>query len=143
MDDLIDYKDFNRCILLIVFKFVLNKSINYFLLYKEIIEVVIKCLNKINFDLKSFLCVMFQYYNECLENLDNLVMDEYYLLIFGKEVVIKIFIEVFEYSYININVISMDKIDEFDFIKLVLKFLLDVRLLLFLVNVMNECKRKL
>lgn len=70
-------------------------------------------------------------------------MDEYYLLIFGKEVVIKIFIEVFEYSYININVISMDKIDEFDFIKLVLKFLLDVRLLLFLVNVMNECKRKL
>lgn len=59
MDDLIDYKDFNRCILLIVFKFVLNKSINYFLLYKEIIEVVIKCLNKINFDLKSFLCVMF------------------------------------------------------------------------------------
>lgn len=143
MDDSIDYKDFNRRILLIVFKFALNKSTNYFPSYKEIIEVAIKRLNKINPDLKSSPRAMLQHYNECLENLDNPVTDEHHLLTFGKEVATKIFIEAFEYSYTNTNAISMDKTDEFDFIKPALKPLPDARPPSLLANVMNERKRKL
>nr|AFN21065.1 hypothetical protein Bmnpvzhejianggp092 [Bombyx mori nucleopolyhedrovirus] len=144
MDDSIDYKDFNRRILLIVFKFALNKSASYFPSYKEIIEVAIKRLNKINPDLKSSPRAMLQHYNECLENLDNPVTDEHHLLTFGKEVATKIFIEAFEYSYTNTNAISMDKTDEFDFIKQpALKPLPDARPPSLLTSVMNERKRKL
>ncbi|ANF29689.1 ORF_41 [Catopsilia pomona nucleopolyhedrovirus] len=117
MDDSIDYKDFNRRILLIVFKFALNKSKNYFPSYKEIIEVAVKRLNKINPDLKSSPRAMLQHYNECLENLDNPITDEHHLVTFGKEVATKIFIEAFEYSYTNTNAIDMAKSDDsaFDF----------------------------
>nr|AFS51925.1 DekiORF47 [Dendrolimus kikuchii nucleopolyhedrovirus] len=108
MDDSIDYKDFNRRILLIVFKFALNKSGAYFPSYKEIIEVAIKRLNRINPDLKSSPRAMLQHYNECLENLDNPITDEHHLITFGKEVATKIFIEAFEFSYTNTNAISMD-----------------------------------
>ncbi|ABL76035.1 Mv-ORF83 peptide [Maruca vitrata nucleopolyhedrovirus] len=141
MDDSIDYKDFNRRILLIVFKFALNKSSNYFPSYKEIIEVAIKRLNKINPDLKSSPRAMLQHYNECLENLDNPVTDEHHLLTFGKEVATKIFIEAFEFSYTNTNAISMDKSDEFDFIKT--SALTNTKPPSLLANVMNERKRKL
>ncbi|AKN80960.1 hypothetical protein [Lonomia obliqua multiple nucleopolyhedrovirus] len=108
MDDSIDYKDFNRRILLIAFKFALNKGTNYFPTYKDIIEVAIKRLNKINPDLKSSPRAMLQHYNECLENLDNPVTDEHHLITFGKEVATKIFIETFEYSYVSTNAITMD-----------------------------------
>ncbi|AGA16257.1 hypothetical protein [Thysanoplusia orichalcea nucleopolyhedrovirus] len=143
MDDSIDYKDFNRRILLIVFKFALNKSSNYFPSYKEIIEVAIKRLNKINPDLKSSPRAMLQHYNECLENLDNPVTDEHHLLTFGKEVATKIFIEAFEYSYTSTNAITIDKSDEFDFIKPAIKPASDTKQPSLLANVMNERKRKL
>ncbi|USC25947.1 hypothetical protein [Palpita vitrealis nucleopolyhedrovirus] len=150
MDDSIDYKDFNRRILLIVFKFALNKSVNYFSSYKEIIEIAIKRLNKINPDLKSSPRAMLQHYNECLENLDNPVTDEHHLLTFGKEVATKIFIEAFEYSYTNTNAISMNKTDGFDFIKALPTTTTKTNLLLsgkpvpsLLDNVIKERKRKL
>ncbi|AAA66737.1 AcOrf-107 peptide [Autographa californica nucleopolyhedrovirus] len=60
-----------------------------------------------------------------------------------KRVATKIFIEAFEYSYTNTNAISMDKTDEFDFIKPALKPLPDARPPSLLANVMNERKRKL
>ncbi|AAA66736.1 AcOrf-106 peptide [Autographa californica nucleopolyhedrovirus] len=52
MDDSIDYKDFNRRILLIVFKFALNKSTILSIVQRDH-RVAIKRLNKINPDLKS------------------------------------------------------------------------------------------
>ncbi|AGR56937.1 hypothetical protein [Choristoneura occidentalis alphabaculovirus] len=107
MDDSIDYKNFNRRVLLIVFKFVLNRGSGYFSSYKELIEVAVKRLNKINPDLKSSPRAMLQHYNECLENLDNPVSDEHHLITFGKEVATKIFIEAFEFSYANTNEIKL------------------------------------
>lgn len=109
MDDSIDYKDFNRRMLLIVFKFALNKGTNYFPTYKDMIEVAIKRLNKINPDLKSSPRAMLQHYNECLENLDNPSTDEHHLVTFGKEIATKIFIEAFEFSYTNTNAIDLQK----------------------------------
>ncbi|AAK85657.1 hypothetical protein [Epiphyas postvittana nucleopolyhedrovirus] len=108
MDDSIDYKNFNRRMLLIVFKFALNKGTGYFPSYKELIEVAIKRLNKINPDLKSSPRAMLQHYNECLENLDNPVTDEHHLVTFGKEVATKIFIEAFEFSYAGANEINLN-----------------------------------
>lgn len=107
MDDSIDYKNFNRRVLLIVFKFALNRGSSYFPSYKELIEVAVKRLNKINPDLKSSPRAMLQHYNECLENLDNPVTDEHHLITFGKEVATKIFIEAFEFSYANTNEIKL------------------------------------
>ncbi|AHD25537.1 ac106 [Choristoneura murinana nucleopolyhedrovirus] len=107
MDDSIDYKNFNRRVLLIVFKFALNRGSGYFPSYKELIEVAVKRLNKINPDLKSSPRAMLQHYNECLENLDNPVTDEHHLITFGKEVATKIFIEAFEFSYANTNEIKL------------------------------------
>lgn len=149
MDDSIDYKDFNRRILLIVFKFALNKGSGYFPSYKEIIEVAIKRLNKINPDLKSSPRAMLQHYNECLENLDNPITDEHHLVTFGKEVATKIFIEAFEYSYTNTNAINMDKPDDgtFDFAKASISFIkpqiTPSSSSTLLNNVMNERKRKM
>ncbi|BAE72337.1 ORF48 peptide [Hyphantria cunea nucleopolyhedrovirus] len=107
MDDSIDYKNFNRRVLLIVFKFALNRSSGYFPSYKELIEVAVKRLNKINPDLKSSPRAMLQHYNECLENLDSPVTDEHHLVTFGKEVATKIFIEAFEFSYTSTNEIQL------------------------------------
>jgi hypothetical protein len=110
MDDSIDYKDFNRRMLLIVFKFALNKGTNYFPTYKDMLEVAIKRLNKINPDLKSSPRAMLQHYNECLENLDNPATDEHHLVTFGKEVATKIFIEAFElFSYTSTGAIDLQK----------------------------------
>lgn len=102
VDDAIDYKDFNRRILLIAFKFGLNKSKTYFKNYKSVLEVAIKRLDGINPDLKSSPRAMLQHYNECLENLDNPRNDEHHLITFGKEIATKIFIETIDlYSYNN------------------------------------------
>lgn len=107
MDDSIDYKNFNRRVLLIVFKFALNRGSGHFPSYKELIEVAVKRLNKINPDLKSSPRAMLQHYNECLDNLDNPASDEHHLVTFGKEVATKIFIEAFEFSYTSTNEIDL------------------------------------
>ncbi|QHB21766.1 ac106 [Artaxa digramma nucleopolyhedrovirus] len=102
VDDAIDYKDFNRRILLIFFKFALNKGKNYFTNYKSVLEVALKRLDGINPDLKSSSRAMLQHYNECLENLDNPRNDEHHLITFTKEIATKIFIETIDlYSYNN------------------------------------------
>ncbi|AOT85517.1 cyun47 [Cyclophragma undans nucleopolyhedrovirus] len=152
MDDSIDYKDFNRRILLIVFKFALNKSGAYFPSYKEIIEVAIKRLNRINPDLKSSPRAMLQHYNECLENLDNPITDEHHLITFGKEVATKIFIEAFEFSYTNTNAISMDESPPHDVFETKTPITMPPKSTMkppasssssLLTNVLNERKRKL
>lgn len=102
VDDAIDYKDFNRRILLIAFKFALNKSKQYFKNYKSVLEVALKRLDGINPDLKSSPRAMLQHYNECLENLDNPRNNEHHLVTFAKEIATKIFIETIDlYSYGN------------------------------------------
>ncbi|ABI35799.1 hypothetical protein [Ectropis obliqua nucleopolyhedrovirus] len=102
VDDAIDYKDFNRRILLIAFKFALNKSKTYFKNYRSVLEVALKRLDGINPDLKSSPRAMLQHYNECLANLDNPRNDEHHLVTFGKEIATKIFIETIDlYSYTN------------------------------------------
>nr|ANS71024.1 hypothetical protein [Lymantria dispar multiple nucleopolyhedrovirus] len=104
VDDAVDYKDFNRRLLLIFFKFALNKSKSYFKNYKSLIEVALKRLDGINPDLKSSPKAMLQHYNECLENLDNPRNDEHHLITFSKEIATKIFIETIDlYSYNNNN----------------------------------------
>lgn len=100
VDDAVDYKDFNRRMLLIAFKFGLNKGKEYFKNYKSILEVALKRLDGINPDLKSSPRAMLQHYNECLENLDSPRNDEHHLVTFGKEIATKIFIETIDlYSY--------------------------------------------
>lgn len=102
VDDAVDYKDFNRRLLLIFFKFALNKSKVYFESYKSLIDVALKRLDGINPDLKSSPKAMLQHYNECLENLDNPRNDEHHLVTFSKEIATKIFIETIDlYSYNN------------------------------------------
>jgi hypothetical protein len=104
VDDAVDYKDFNRRVLLITFKFGLNRSKNYFQNYKHIIEIALKRLDTINPDLKSSPRAMLQHYNECLEKLDNPRHDEHHLVTFGKEIATKIFIETIDlYSNANNN----------------------------------------
>nr|ACI43909.1 P106 [Ophiusa disjungens nucleopolyhedrovirus] len=93
IDDAIDYKDFNRRILLIAFKFGLNTSKEYFKAYKPMLESALKSLDRINPDLKSSPRAMLQHYNECLEGLDSPVNDEHHLITFGREIATKIFIE--------------------------------------------------
>jgi hypothetical protein len=143
MDDSIDYKNFNRRVLLIVFKFALNKGSGYFPSYKDLIEVAVKRLNKINPDLKSSPRAMLQHYNECLENLDNPVTDEHHLVTFGKEVATKIFIEAFEFSYTTTNEIHLTtnkfETDAFQPAKSVAAPSAPT----LLTNVINERKRKL
>ncbi|AAC59106.1 unknown [Orgyia pseudotsugata multiple nucleopolyhedrovirus] len=145
MDDSIDYKNFNRRVLLIVFKFALNRGSGYFPSYRELIEVAVKRLNKINPDLKSSPRAMLQHYNECLENLDNPVTDEHHLLTFGKEVATKMFIEAFEFSYASNNEINLTTnkrgSDLFDPIPMPAPAPAPSASLL--DNVMNERKRKL
>lgn len=100
VDDSIDYKDFNRRMLVIAFKFGLNKGKEFFKNYGTIIEVALKRLDGINPDLKSSPRAMLQHYNECLNNLDNPTNDEHHLVTFGKEIATKIFIETIDiYSY--------------------------------------------
>ncbi|UZE89727.1 hypothetical protein [Parapoynx stagnalis nucleopolyhedrovirus] len=141
MDDSIDYKDFNRRMLLIVFKFALSKGSAYFPTYKEMIEVALKRLNKINPDLKSSPRAMLQHYNECLENLDNPATDEHHLVTFGKEVATKIFIEAFEFSYTNTAAIDLQKPDmPFSIPALEKKATPQLNLL---NSIMNERKRKI
>ncbi|QEI03687.1 hypothetical protein [Rachiplusia nu nucleopolyhedrovirus] len=102
VEDSIDYKDFNRRILLIAFKFGLSKGKEMFKNYKPVLEVALKRLDGINPDLKSSPRAMLQHYNECLENLDNPRKDEHHLISFGKEIATKIFIETIDlYSYNN------------------------------------------
>ncbi|AVA31137.1 ac106 [Oxyplax ochracea nucleopolyhedrovirus] len=137
MDDSIDYKDFNRRVLVIIFKFALNKSAHYFPLNKEIIQVAIKRLSKINPDLKNSPRAMLQHYNECLENLDNPITDEHHLVTFGKEIATKIFIEAFEYSYTNNNAIDMNED------KLISNFKIQQKPKPLLNEVLNERKRKM
>nr|ANW12279.1 ac106 [Malacosoma sp. alphabaculovirus] len=104
VDDAVDYKDFNRRVLLITFKFGLNRSKDYFKNYKHIIEIALKRLDSINPDLKSSPRAMLQHYNECLEKLDNPRHDEHHLVTFGKEIATKIFIETIDlYSNVNNN----------------------------------------
>lgn len=140
MDDSIDYKNFNRRVLLILFKFALNRGSGYFPSYKELIEVAIKRLDKINPDLKSSPRAMLQHYNECLENLDSPVSDEHHLVTFGKEVATKIFIEAFEFSYTSTNEIQLitSKPTEDT-----LQHAAPQTSTSLLVDVMNERKRKL
>jgi len=108
VDDSIDYKDFNRRILLIAFKFAINKSKDHFKNYIHVLDVAIKRLDKINPDLKSSPRAMLQHYNECLENLDNPRNDEHHLLTFGKEIATKIFIETIDlYSCSNKSSIEL------------------------------------
>ncbi|QED40619.1 hypothetical protein [Chrysodeixis includens nucleopolyhedrovirus] len=102
VEDAIDYKDFNRRILLIAFKFGLSKGKEIFKNYKPVIEVALKRLDGINPDLKNSPRAMLQHYNECLENMDNPRNDEHHLVTFGKEIATKIFIETIDlYSYNN------------------------------------------
>jgi hypothetical protein len=108
VDDSIDYKDFNRRILLIAFKFGLNKGKEYFKNYRAVLEVALKRLDGINPDLKSSPRAMLQHYNECLENLDSPRNNEHHLVTFGKEIATKIFIETIDlYSYNNKSPITL------------------------------------
>lgn len=110
VDDAIDYKDFNRRLLLIAFKFALNKSKEHFKSYKTVIEVALKRLDAINPDLKSSPRAMLQHYNECLENLDNPKNDEHHLIIFAKEIATKIFVETIDlYSGNNKSPMEFDQ----------------------------------
>nr|AOL56965.1 hypothetical protein [Chrysodeixis includens nucleopolyhedrovirus]AOL57107.1 hypothetical protein [Chrysodeixis includens nucleopolyhedrovirus]AOL57248.1 hypothetical protein [Chrysodeixis includens nucleopolyhedrovirus]QGW49236.1 hypothetical protein [Chrysodeixis includens nucleopolyhedrovirus]QGW49376.1 hypothetical protein [Chrysodeixis includens nucleopolyhedrovirus] len=108
VDDSIDYKDFNRRLLLIAFKFGLNKGKDYFKNYKAVLEVALKRLDGIDPDLKSSPRAMLQHYNECLENLDNPRNNEHHLVTFGKEIATKIFIETIDlYSHNNKSPINL------------------------------------
>ncbi|BAC67361.1 hypothetical protein AhnVgp110 [Adoxophyes honmai nucleopolyhedrovirus] len=102
VDDGIDYKDFNRRVLVIAIKFALNRSKDYFPNYKSVLELALKRLETINPDLKSSPRAMLQHYNECLENLDNPYAGENHLITFAKEIFSKMFIETIDlYSYNN------------------------------------------
>ncbi|ABY65825.1 hypothetical protein [Orgyia leucostigma nucleopolyhedrovirus] len=102
IEDAVEYKDFNRRLLLIAFKFGLNKSKNYFVNYKSIMEMALKRLDGINPDMKSSPRALLQHYNECLENLDNPRNDQHHLITFAKEIVTKMFVETIDlYSYGN------------------------------------------
>nr|WUR10744.1 ac106/107 [Calliteara abietis nucleopolyhedrovirus] len=102
IEDAVEYKDFNRRLLLIAFKFALNKSKEYFTTYRSVLTVALKRLDGINPDMKDSPRALLQHYNECLENLDNPKSDEHYLVVFGKEIISKIFIETIDlYSYNN------------------------------------------
>nr|UPO71188.1 orf102 [Trichoplusia ni single nucleopolyhedrovirus] len=108
VDDSIDYKDFNRRLLLIAFKFGLNKGKDYFKNYRAVLEVALKRLDGIDPDLKSSPRAMLQHYNECLENLDNPRNNEHHLVTFGKEIATKIFIETIDlYSHNNKSPITL------------------------------------
>ncbi len=108
VEDSIDYKDFNRRILLIAFKFGLSKGKDIFKNYRAVLEVALKRLDGINPDLKSSPRAMLQHYNECLENMDNPRNDEHHLITFGKEIATKIFIETIDlYSYNNKSTINL------------------------------------
>jgi DNA mismatch repair ATPase MutS len=110
VDDAIDYKDFNRRILLIAFKFGINKSKDHFKNYSKVLDVALRRLDKINPDLKSSPRAMLQHYNECLDNLDNANKnDEHHLITFAKEIATKIFIETIDlYSNNNKSPIEMN-----------------------------------
>jgi Baculovirus protein of unknown function (DUF816) len=103
IDDGIECKNFNRRMLLIAYKFALNKSKSYFKNYKNILEEALKRLDGINPDLKNSPSAMLQHYNECLENLDNpRAQYEHHLITLTKEIASKIFIETIDlYSYNN------------------------------------------
>jgi Baculovirus protein of unknown function (DUF816) len=108
VEDSIDYKDFNRRLLLIAFKFGLNKCKHVFNTYRSIIELALKRLDAIDPDLKSSPRAMLQHYNECLENLDNPRVDEHHLIAFAKEIATKIFIETIDvYNFGNKSAITM------------------------------------
>ncbi|QWO71641.1 AC106-like protein [Orgyia pseudotsugata single capsid nuclopolyhedrovirus] len=102
IEDAVEYKDFNRRLLLIAFKFAINKSKNYFVNYKSILEVALKRLDGINPDMKSSPRALLQHYNECLESLDNPRNDQHHLITFAKEIITKMFVETIDlYSYNN------------------------------------------
>ncbi|AGE89952.1 hypothetical protein SlsnVgp097 [Spodoptera littoralis nucleopolyhedrovirus] len=101
VDDGIDYKNFNRRIVVIGIKFMLNKSKEYFTSHRNVIDMAMKRLDGIDPDLKSSTRAMLQHYNECLSTIDDPVAsNEHHLVTFVKEIATKMFIETIDvYSY--------------------------------------------
>ncbi|AKR17380.1 hypothetical protein [Urbanus proteus nucleopolyhedrovirus] len=92
VEDSIEYKNFYRRILIIAFKFGLNKCKMLYKNYTHIFEVAINRLNTINPDLHNSPRALLQHYNDCLDSIDNL-KNEHHLLSFAKEITTKIFID--------------------------------------------------
>lgn len=101
VDDSIDYKNFNRRLMVIALKFAVNKCKDYFPEHRTVIEVALKRLDGIDPDLKSSSRALLQHYNESLNTLDDPVAsDEHHLIVFAKEIAAKMFIETIDvYSY--------------------------------------------
>nr|WOC30959.1 hypothetical protein GACBDANE_00034 [Spodoptera litura nucleopolyhedrovirus] len=116
VDDGIDYKNFNRRIVVIGIKFMLNKSKEYFTSHRNVIDMAMKRLDGIDPDLKSSTRAMLQHYNECLNTIDDPVAsNEHHLITFVKEIATKMFIETIDvYSYskkctIELNTAAVSK----------------------------------
>ncbi|ABQ51985.1 hypothetical protein SlGVgp042 [Spodoptera litura granulovirus] len=91
VEESVEYKDFNRRIVLIAFKLIMNKSKDLFPNYKPFLETAVKRLEKINPDMKSSAKAMLQHYHQCMEEMEHPKPDDHYMVSFAKEIVTKIF----------------------------------------------------
>ncbi|AQQ80313.1 ORF46 [Betabaculovirus altermyunipunctae] len=91
VEESVEYKDFNRRIVLIAFKLIMNKSKDVFPNYKSFLEIASKRLDKINPDMKSSPKAMLQHYHQCMEEMEHPKPDDHYMVSFAKEIVTKIF----------------------------------------------------
>lgn len=91
VEESVEYKDFNRRIVLIAFKLIMNKSKDIFPNYKSFLETASKRLDKINPDMKSSAKAMLQHYHQCMEEMERPKPDDHYMVSFAKEIVTKIF----------------------------------------------------
>ncbi|AAG27338.1 PxORF40 peptide [Plutella xylostella granulovirus] len=91
VEESVEYKDFNRRIVLIAIKLIMGKSKDLFPNYKGFIENANKRLEKIDPDMKSSPKAMLQHYHQCMEEMENPKPDDHYMISFAKEIVTKIF----------------------------------------------------
>lgn len=91
VEESVEYKDFNRRIVLIAFKLIMNKSKDVFPNYKNFLETASKRLDKINPDMKASAKAMLQHYHQCMEEMEHPKPDDHYMVSFAKEIVTKIF----------------------------------------------------
>ncbi|QBQ01594.1 PlxyGVORF40-like protein [Hyphantria cunea granulovirus] len=91
VEESVEYKDFNRRIVLIAFKLIMGKSRDLFPQYKPFLETACKRLETINPDMKSSPKAMLQHYHQCMEEMEHPKPDDHYMISFAKEIVTKIF----------------------------------------------------
>lgn len=91
VEESVEYKDFNRRIVLIAFKLIMSKSVDMFPSYKPFLESACRRLERINPDMKSSPKAMLQHYHQCMEEMDHPKPDDHYMISFAKEIVTKIF----------------------------------------------------